>query len=47
MGCETALYIAEALKKQVTVIEMLDDVLKDMEAPMNMNVLKARLKNAA
>jgi len=46
VGCETALHITEVLKKKVTVVEMLDDILLDMEAPMNMMALRMRLQTA-
>lgn len=46
VGCETALHITEALKKKVTIVEMLDDILLDLEAPMNMMTLRIRLQTA-
>jgi len=46
VGCETALHIAEALKKKVTIVEMLDDILLDLEAPVNMTALRMRLHTA-
>ena len=46
VGCETALHITEALKKKVTIVEMLDDILLDLEAPMNMMALRMRLQMA-
>jgi len=46
VGCETALHIAEALKKKVTIVEMLDDILLDLEVPMNMIALRMRLQTA-
>jgi len=45
VGSETALYIAEELKKRVTIIEMLDDILIDHEI-LNKTVLKERLQTA-
>ena len=44
LGCETALYIAEALKKKATIIEMLDDILLDCDEPMTMMALRMRLQ---
>lgn len=46
VGCETALHIREALKKEVTIVELLDDVLLDLEVPMNKMVLQMRLRAA-
>jgi len=46
VGCETALHIAEALKKRVTIVEMLDDILMDLEAEYNGLALRARLEAA-
>jgi 2-enoate reductase len=46
VGCETALYLAEAMKKEVTIVEMLDDILLDLEVPMNMMALRMRLQTA-
>lgn len=45
VGCEAALYIAEALKKRVTIIEMLDDILTDCELVTGMT-LRMRLQQA-
>jgi len=45
VGSETALYIAEELKKKVTIVEMLDDILIDHEI-LNKTVLKERLQAA-
>ncbi|MFC1915396.1 FAD-dependent oxidoreductase [Chloroflexota bacterium] len=45
IGCETALHIAEEMKKRVTVIEMLDDILCDQEV-VNRSVLIERLQAA-
>ena len=45
VGSETALYIAEELKKKVTIVEMLDDILIGHEL-MNKAVLKDRLQAA-
>jgi 2,4-dienoyl-CoA reductase-like NADH-dependent reductase (Old Yellow Enzyme family)/thioredoxin reductase len=44
VGCETALYLTEAMKKKVTIVEMLDDILLDLEVPMNMMALRMRLQ---
>lgn len=46
IGCETGLFIAEALNRKVTILEMQDDVLLDMETPMNMMALKMRLQTS-
>ena len=46
IGCETALHTAEALKRRVTVVEMQDDILLDMEAPMNVMTLRMKLQTA-
>jgi 2,4-dienoyl-CoA reductase-like NADH-dependent reductase (Old Yellow Enzyme family)/thioredoxin reductase len=46
VGCETALHITEALKKKAIIVEMLDDILLDMETPMNMMALRMRLQAA-
>ncbi|MFC1862593.1 FAD-dependent oxidoreductase [Thermodesulfobacteriota bacterium] len=46
VGCETALYVAEALGRKVTIVEMQDDILLDMETPMNMMTLKMKLKTS-
>ena len=45
VGCETALHIAEALKKNVTVIEMLDEILVEHES-FHRQVLMERLEAA-
>ena len=45
VGSEAALYIAEELKKRVTIVEMLDDILVDHEM-LNKTVLKERLQAA-
>ena len=45
IGCETALYLADELKKQVTIVEMLDDMLVGVSF-MVQEVIKARLKEA-
>lgn len=45
VGSEAALYIAEELKKRVTIVEMLDDILIDHEI-LNKTVLKERLQAA-
>lgn len=45
IGCETALYIAEVLKKKVTVVEMLDEVLNEVE-PLSKAALLERLQEA-
>jgi 2,4-dienoyl-CoA reductase-like NADH-dependent reductase (Old Yellow Enzyme family)/thioredoxin reductase len=46
VGCETALHITEALKKKAIIVEMLDDILLDMETPINMMTLRMRLRIA-
>lgn len=45
VGSEAALYIAEELKKRVTIVEMLDDILIGHEL-LNKTVLKERLQAA-
>jgi len=45
VGSEAALYITEELKKRVTIVEMLDDILIDHEI-LNKTVLKERLQAA-
>jgi 2,4-dienoyl-CoA reductase-like NADH-dependent reductase (Old Yellow Enzyme family)/thioredoxin reductase len=45
VGCETALFIAEELKKTVAVVEMLDDILIGVE-PISARVLRRRLREA-
>jgi 2-enoate reductase len=47
VGCETALYVAEALRRKVTIVEMQDDILLDMETPMNMMTLMMKLKTSS
>lgn len=42
IGCETALYIADELKKQVTIVEMLEEILVGVEGMCQM-ALKERL----
>jgi NADPH-dependent 2,4-dienoyl-CoA reductase/sulfur reductase-like enzyme len=44
VGCETAIYIAEELKKKVTIVEALDGVLKDCDEPMTMMSIMMRLQ---
>ena len=46
VGCETALYIAEALKKQVTIVEMLEDILLDFGEVITATVIRMRLQKA-
>jgi 2,4-dienoyl-CoA reductase-like NADH-dependent reductase (Old Yellow Enzyme family)/thioredoxin reductase len=43
VGCETALYIAEVLKKKVTLVEMLDQILSDNPEPMSTMSIHTRL----
>ena len=43
VGCETALYVAEALKKKVTIVEMLDNILLDCDEPGNWMAINMRL----
>ena len=45
IGCETALYIAEELKKKVTIVEMLDEMLVGVENVCK-TVLTERLQKA-
>jgi 2-enoate reductase len=45
VGCETALFIAEELKKKVTIVEMLNEILIGIE-PVNVMALKERLGKA-
>ena len=45
-GCETALYIAETLKKKVTIIEKRGAALLDCGDPMSMMALRMRLQFA-
>ncbi len=45
VGAETALYVAEELKKKATIVEMLDDILIDHEI-LNKTILKERLEAA-
>lgn len=46
IGCETALYLAEAFKKKVSLVEMLDQILLDNPEPMSTMSLHARLSMA-
>jgi 2,4-dienoyl-CoA reductase-like NADH-dependent reductase (Old Yellow Enzyme family)/thioredoxin reductase len=46
VGCETALHIAEALKKTVTIVEMMDNILLDFGEPLSMMALTMRLQMA-
>jgi 2,4-dienoyl-CoA reductase-like NADH-dependent reductase (Old Yellow Enzyme family)/NADPH-dependent 2,4-dienoyl-CoA reductase/sulfur reductase-like enzyme len=46
VGCETALYSAEVLKKKVTIIEMLDSILFDNPEPMSTMSIHMRLPQA-
>lgn len=46
VGCETALFIAEELKKKVTILEMLPAILLDYGEPMGMMALTFRLQAA-
>lgn len=46
VGCETALHIAEALKRKVTIVEMLEDILLDCEELITMMILRIRLQMA-
>jgi thioredoxin reductase len=46
IGCETALYIAEELKKPAIIVEMLDEMLVETEQRCK-TVLKERLQKAA
>jgi 2,4-dienoyl-CoA reductase-like NADH-dependent reductase (Old Yellow Enzyme family)/thioredoxin reductase len=46
VGCETALFIAEELKKNVTILEMLPAILLDYGEPMGMMALMFRLEAA-
>ena len=46
MGCETALFVAEALKKRVRIVEMLDDILVDYAEPITQMALRIRLQEA-
>jgi 2-enoate reductase len=45
VGCETALYAAEELKKKVAIVEMLDEILNGME-PVSSIALTERLGKA-
>lgn len=45
IGCETALYLADELKRKVTIIEMLDEMLVGVEGMCQM-ALKERLEGA-
>ncbi len=46
VGCETALYIAESMKKKVTILEMLDQILLDNPEPMSTMAIHMRLPMA-
>jgi 2,4-dienoyl-CoA reductase-like NADH-dependent reductase (Old Yellow Enzyme family)/thioredoxin reductase len=46
IGCETALHIAESMKKKVTIVEMLDQILLDNPEPMTTMSLNVRLPMA-
>ena len=46
VGCETALHIAEALKKKVTIVEMLEDILLDCDEVITVMALRLRLQTA-
>jgi 2,4-dienoyl-CoA reductase-like NADH-dependent reductase (Old Yellow Enzyme family)/NADPH-dependent 2,4-dienoyl-CoA reductase/sulfur reductase-like enzyme len=46
VGCETALHIAESMKKKVTIIEMLDQILLDNPEPMSTIAITTRLQMA-
>jgi len=46
IGCETALHIAESMKKKVTILEMLDQILLDNPEPMTTMSLNMRLPMA-
>jgi 2,4-dienoyl-CoA reductase-like NADH-dependent reductase (Old Yellow Enzyme family)/thioredoxin reductase len=46
VGCETALYMAEALGKEVTLVEKLDNILMDCNEPGNWMALNMRLPAA-
>ena len=46
VGCETALHIAEALKRKVTIVEMLEDILLDCGELITMMILRIRLQMA-
>jgi 2,4-dienoyl-CoA reductase-like NADH-dependent reductase (Old Yellow Enzyme family)/NADPH-dependent 2,4-dienoyl-CoA reductase/sulfur reductase-like enzyme len=43
VGCETALHIAESMKKKVTIVEMLDQILLDNPEPMSTMAIMMRL----
>jgi 2,4-dienoyl-CoA reductase-like NADH-dependent reductase (Old Yellow Enzyme family)/thioredoxin reductase len=45
VGCETALYLAEHLEKQITVVEMLDEILTGVNFTAKLS-LEERLKEA-
>ncbi|MEM2945303.1 MAG: FAD-dependent oxidoreductase [Thermoproteota archaeon] len=45
VGCETALFIAEELRKKVAIVEMLDEILVGVE-PVGVMALKERLGKA-
>jgi len=44
VGCETALYLVQALKRKVTILEVLDAVLKDCDEPMTMGAIMMGLE---
>jgi 2,4-dienoyl-CoA reductase-like NADH-dependent reductase (Old Yellow Enzyme family)/thioredoxin reductase len=46
VGCETALHIADGMKKKVTILEMMDDILLDLGEPMSTVALTVRLQMA-
>jgi len=46
VGCETALHIVESMKKKVTIVEMLDQILLDNPEPMGSMAIMMRLSVA-
>jgi len=46
VGSESALHIAESMKKTVTLVEMRNDILLDCDEPMSMLALRMRLQMA-
>jgi pyruvate/2-oxoglutarate dehydrogenase complex dihydrolipoamide dehydrogenase (E3) component len=46
VGCETALHLAEAQGKKVTIVEMRDDILLGSQEPLSVMSLKMRLPQA-
>jgi 2,4-dienoyl-CoA reductase-like NADH-dependent reductase (Old Yellow Enzyme family)/thioredoxin reductase len=46
VGCETALHLAEAQGKKVTIVEMCDDILLGSQEPLSVMSLKMRLPQA-